>query len=351
MYINSQLVYNSPIQRMILIIGDLHFKVSNTLQSAQLFSQVKQLLSENEICHVFLLGDVMHYHEKLDTRVQNVVVDFVSMIISYCNVTILVGNHDMVNNQVYCDSKGHWMNIFDGWVKVVIVDKPKIICADGKSFCCVPYVYPGRFAEALRDFDINPNDHDFCLAHQEFRGAKMGAIESKVGDEYTWDTLCISGHVHSYQKLGRVLYTGSAFEHSFGSDKCFVFLIDDDGNMKMIPSNVVGKTTLYKPLVDGKVNIKIPTENIIPALYKCVISVERIEDYHTWLSSDQGRLLSRHYTLNCFLNNPNNINMQEDISYDHENNTRCLDLVQCFRLRVASKHPDCVETMQSLFGQ
>jgi predicted phosphodiesterase len=56
------------------------------------------------------------------------------------------------------------------------------------------------------------------FAHQEFYGAKMGAIMSEHGDKWDLDyPLVISGHIHDYQQLQvNVWYTGTPIQHAFG---------------------------------------------------------------------------------------------------------------------------------------
>jgi len=63
-------------------------------------------------------------------------------------------------------------------------------------------------------------DCSTIFVHQEFQGAKMGHIESKIGDSWPTDApLVISGHIHEYQRVqNNILYTGTPIQHSFGDD-------------------------------------------------------------------------------------------------------------------------------------
>lgn len=317
----------------ILVIGDLHYKISNRTQTEQFEKQVYELLSQKDcaIEHVMILGDVLHNHERLDTMVLNRVIDFVSKVSSQCHTTILVGNHDMVNNQVFCDKDGHWLNVLKHWKNVTIIDIPTAQDIMGFRVLSVPYVYPGRFGEALEKFNLDPKDFDFVFAHQEFRGALMGAIESKIGDDYTWNTPCISGHVHKYQSINNVLYTGSAFEHSFGSAKCFLFLINRDKNIVKIKSNVVGKTVINTRIENGKVNVKIP-EGSTPSLFKCIINVEKVEDFHKWSNTEEAKLICKHFTTSYNL-----LEKQGYIASGHKTHN---DLIATFKEQVANKFPE-----------
>lgn len=199
---------------------------------------------------------MMHYHEKIFTQVLNLLLDFLK-IFDPKKLTCLVGNHDMINNQVFCDPDGNWCKIL--YSQYDIVYKPKIVQVESSKFLCVPYVFPGRFFEAIKGFD----SFDHVVAHQEFLNCKMGAKISTIGDDYTLNQICFSGHIHQHQILGQVYYTGSAFEHSFGSGKCWLHLLNLKNNLvEKIESQVDGKHTKYvegDSIVsnfDGKVVVK-----------------------------------------------------------------------------------------------
>src|SRR5690606_33585475 len=90
----------------------------------------------------------------------------------------------------------------------------------GLTLAFVPYVYPGRFQEALNTkFTPETFDKvDIVFAHQEIRGVKMNSLVSKVGDVWDKDQpLLVSGHIHQYQRLAdNLLYTGTPRMTDFG---------------------------------------------------------------------------------------------------------------------------------------
>lgn len=236
-----------------------------------------------------------HYHEKVYITCLNFVHEYVNMITQYCDMTILVGNHDMSHNQIFCDPSGHWLNVLKQYSRVTVVDTPRYLTIDGFKFAALPYVYPGRFKEAVDAFNIDLTSVDYCICHQEFKGCQMGAIESKNGDEYTWNTQCISGHIHSHQVIGNVFYTGAAFEHTFGSDECFLFFLKNK-NLEKIKSQVKAKHILHVEMEKSRIKTPIPS-GATPQFNKCVITVERVEDFHAWLASEQGRAFSKAFTI------------------------------------------------------
>jgi len=86
--------------------------------------------------------------------------------------------------------------------------------------------------EALNCLTMSGQSWEFadCIfAHQEFKGCKMGSVESKIGDE--WDEaypLVISGHIHEAQNLAdNIIYIGSSIQQSYAeSPNKRVWLID-----------------------------------------------------------------------------------------------------------------------------
>ena len=286
----------------ILIVGDLHFQIQNFIQVEQFCIQIYELLKKDNIVHVIFLGDILHCHDKLDTIVLNYVLNFFNNIVKICNITVLVGNHDMINNTNYCNPQGHWMNCLKLNDKIKIVDVPMALDICGLKFLGMPYVYVGRFNEALNDYNFNPNDFDFCLAHQEFKDCKMGAFNSTKGDEYNFNTLCISGHIHNYQKYNNILYTGSAFEHSFGSSKCFLFLINvKSKEIEKIDSIVESKNIFYKKLKFENekfvLNSKLKMPSSGKKLNKLVIEVESLQNFKEWLIGEEGKLVEKNYII------------------------------------------------------
>lgn len=321
---------------MILIIGDQHFKQDNEVQCRQHFEQVKSILEEGQVTHVVTLGDMSHYHEKIYASCINFIHEYIQMISAIVPLTILVGNHDMKNNQVFCDPDGHWMKILKR-DRVTIVDQPKIFEIDGMKIAMLPYVFPGRFKEALDTFGVDLNKVDYCFCHQEFKGCQMGAIKSINGDEYEWNTKCISGHVHSFQTLGKILYTGAAFEHSFGSAKCFLFFLNKK-ELRKIPSKVFSKTIEHCSIVDGRLSRQLP-ENSNPRRVKCVVKANSTEDYRAWLASEEGRTISKLVTLEL---------LQESTIEESRGDGKQKTVLGVFCEKITKNHPDCLDLMNSL---
>lgn len=211
-----------------LFIGDVHIKTDNSEEIDILLNEIDRITSEEKYDHIIVGGDVMHYHERLFTQCLNKSLTFLKKLSDKAYTYVLVGNHDYVNNSEFL-SDNHWMNSIKNWERLKIVDK--VIEKD--SFILCPYVYPGRFIEALETTTLNWKSKNLIFAHQEFKGCKLGAIVSSEGD--LWDNTypyVISGHIHDNQKVGEnIYYPGSPLQHAFGDSEkrilCDIVLEDN----------------------------------------------------------------------------------------------------------------------------
>lgn len=215
--------------RIVIAVGDPHAKATNTKEIDMLATQLVYLIErtkkenpEKELI-VVVLGDLADTYERIHVLALRAIVSFFRKLTS-CKVPIyyVVGNHDMINNQVFLEDFHSFVGISMPYLK--IIDKP--ISDFGFIFC--PYTPPGRLQEALEPFMMPEMEgegpwlkkHLAVFCHQEFRGAKMGAIESKVGDVWPKDfPLAVSGHIHDYDRLAKnVLYVGEPMESSYGTN-------------------------------------------------------------------------------------------------------------------------------------
>lgn len=207
----------------IIFIGDPHIKSDNIPDSDVLINEIVNKIGEYKPSICIIGGDVMHYHEKIYTVPLNKSYEFVRRCSQLVPTYLLVGNHDMINNQQFLTTN-HWMNGMKTWKEDVhIIDTVKHLEIDGYNIILCPYVYPGRFQEALNTVqEVDWKGVDCIFAHQEFKGCKMGAITSIDGDEWNLEyPQVVSGHIHSKQRpQENIFYPGSSQQIAFGeSDK------------------------------------------------------------------------------------------------------------------------------------
>lgn len=245
-----------------LFIGDVHIKTDNSEEIDILMMEIERICLEEKYDYIVVGGDVMHYHERLFTQCLNKSLYFLNKLSKIAYTYVLVGNHDYINNSEFL-TENHWMNSLKTVNNLKIVDK--VIEEDDFIMC--PYVYCGRFVEALETKTKNWMDKKIIFAHQEFRGCKMGAIISTEGDEWKEEfPFVISGHIHDNQKIGsNIYYPGTPLQHSFGdSDTRVLCSISIDKISKRLeiidmPLNVPKKRIVKTNLV----NLKNITKNIL----------------------------------------------------------------------------------------
>lgn len=255
-----------------ICIGDPHFKVSNIKDVELFIDKLIILIKETKPDIIVMLGDLLDTHEKIHSIALNKAYEFIDKLRQIAKTYCLVGNHDMYDNQVFLENK-HWMNGMKEWENVVIVDKPEIEEINNQKFMFCPYVYPGRFKEALETCHQKWCEMDCIFAHQEFLGCKMGAFESVDGDK--WEKtypFIVSGHIHLNQKLqNNIYYPGSSMQHAFGeSDKNVIPILSFSNDNKYPDIN--------------EINLKLPRKKIV---YKDIVD---IDDYDIVETSDTIKL-------------------------------------------------------------
>jgi DNA repair exonuclease SbcCD nuclease subunit len=213
----------------ILCIGDPHIKIDNLAEFKEFEIKLIELIEKENPNFIVCLGDILHTHERLHTIPLNKAYSFIDNIRKFCPLYLIVGNHDYIHNQEFL-SENHWMNSLKEWKNVFVIDKVKELKIDKRNFVFVPYVFPGKFGEALSTINNNIwKKSDIIFAHQEIKGCKMGPIQSTEGDEWNLEyPQIISGHIHSNQKPQKnVYYPGSALQNAFGeSEKNIIPIIE-----------------------------------------------------------------------------------------------------------------------------
>lgn len=210
-----------------LCVGDVHIKDDNYHMRTVFFERLRTWIIEHvqDFDHVVILGDILDKHEKVNTTYQNQAIDWFKDILECTSesvsLIVLVGNHDMINNQQTCNERGHWMyGIKNLYSRLRIVDAPYVF----EQCLFVPYLPPGMFRDTVYSLYSSQHIHGI-FAHQEFLNANMESFISSAGDSFDWiesTHWIVSGHIHTRQwvrnQLGepKVYYTGSALQHSLG---------------------------------------------------------------------------------------------------------------------------------------
>lgn len=210
----------------VLAIGDAHASVKNISEIEKLGKKSAKLAVESKVDLIVVLGDLSNDFAKIHVLAMKAMVSFLGHLVdTQVPVVYLPGNHCMLNNRCFMDGD-HAFTAFRRWPGLILADKAMKI----KDFVICPYTPPGSFKAALETVDgWKSATAIFC--HQEFKGAKMGAIESVHGDEWPVDApLVVSGHIHDYAWLqSNILYVGAPMSQAYGeSDAKTVSVLDFD---------------------------------------------------------------------------------------------------------------------------
>jgi DNA repair exonuclease SbcCD nuclease subunit len=215
----------------VLFFTDVHYKVVNRKETAILHETILKVMGETSPDIVVCGGDSLDTFERLHSDNLTRISMLFDAIRSKVPLYVLVGNHDSsIGNGIYL-SNNHWLNCLKGKDNMRIVEVVETVTIGNIDMVMVPYVPPGRFLEALDTIDSWAEAH-VIFAHQEFLGARMGAIMSEEGDVWSSEyPLVISGHVHVEQELydGKVHYTGSSLQHAFGDSSDISFRVYNFG--------------------------------------------------------------------------------------------------------------------------
>jgi DNA repair exonuclease SbcCD nuclease subunit len=178
----------------------------------------------------------------------NRAIKFMRAFADVCETYVLVGNHDMINNQQYLN-ENHWMVMLkDTHPRLHIIDYPTSIPFGTFNVGMCPYVFPGKFKETMTLAETPLEEYTMLFAHQEFKGCKMGAIVSEEGDE--WEPslpLVVSGHIHNKQRpQPNIIYSGTPIQHAFGEseDNCMLH-ITLPCTITEVPLSITNKKIVY----------------------------------------------------------------------------------------------------------
>ena len=206
-------------------IGDPHFKEDNIIEARSIIDKTVEYVKEADLDFLVILGDLLDKHERYYEKPYNLAMEWLWKLQEVVPLFFVVGNHDLRNNKQFLTS-AHAYNPCKAWPNITICDNVVIRDIKGMRFTFVPYVYPGRFTEALETSTEVWETSACIFAHQEFVGCTLsGTTISTVGDKWDSDNpMIISGHIHDEHTLvpkdpegtGYIHYVGALIQASFG---------------------------------------------------------------------------------------------------------------------------------------
>ena len=206
-----------------LAIGDPHIKTKEVEYTDLMITEIIEIAKEVSPDFIVVLGDTLHTHDTIRGNPLARAVEFLRELRKISFLVLLIGNHDLRNNQVFItenDTAEHPFTALHDWDNTLVCDVAKTFTFKGITFCGVPYVPNGKYREAIRAF----------FSHQEFRGVKytLDGDASEHGDLWSVDDpLNICGHIHEAQilgkrtpqdSLGNLIYVGTPIQQDHGAN-------------------------------------------------------------------------------------------------------------------------------------
>ena len=271
----------------IILIGDLHIRKDNLDIMRKVCSEILQIIESKTPDLVVVLGDTEDRHENLFMPANTDAIKFFKSIASYCELIVLIGNHDRENNSVFLTDVSPYVGLKEHH-NITIVDTT--IWDKEKNFIYTPYVSNGRFNEALskvgyfpfKDGNVNLEGDQprIIFAHQEFENCLLGTKTSSDGDVWSQHLPQIfSGHIHEYQTLPKICYVGTPVQNNYGegTDKALmmVYLEENSINCERIRlMSAPTRKTIHMTIAD------LPNfANLIPpnCLVKVIMHIDALD--------------------------------------------------------------------------
>lgn len=187
------------------------------VDALRVLKAIRQYCEVEGISLVFFLGDLFHRKRLIDVITFNAIADGMRRLASVVDALyILPGNHDLVTRSAGVFSEQHALRALDVYPRIHVIDEPTVIDTGVASMGMVPYSSE-RDTTLYGVESVLEGGADALLLHVGIDGATTGAVEFRprepleLGDLPS-DTPTYSGHYHTPQKVGHVVYVGSPME-------------------------------------------------------------------------------------------------------------------------------------------
>lgn len=210
-------------EAIILAIGDPHIRTKEVEYTDLMIKETIEYAKKLQPDCIVVLGDTLHTHDSIRGNPLTRAVDFLRQLKDISYLVLLIGNHDLRNNQVIItegEMPEHPFTALHDWDNTLVCDVAKTFTIKGITFCGVPYVPNGKYEQAIKGIDISKIRAFF--SHQEFRGVKykLDGESSVNGDVWPQDRpLNVCGHIHEAQEVApNLIYVGTPIQQDHGAD-------------------------------------------------------------------------------------------------------------------------------------
>lgn len=191
----------------VLCIGDLHFRTGHLSRGIEVIASILKIAEQTEPDLVVLLGDILHYHNIIQTKALKQAEELVEKLSENFPVEVIMGNHDFINpsqNQ----TQNHGFGAFKKWDNVEIIDRITLKIISGIEIILTPYLPYGVFISSLKKQLDDYTTADVIFAHQPFL-----SVDPKAEKYPSKAPRCYSGHIHDWVRIAdNLIYTGSSVQ-------------------------------------------------------------------------------------------------------------------------------------------
>ncbi len=138
----------------LLIVGDCHCASSTLKDIEYAFKYITKILKQEKIDVLCFAGDIFDLHSNIKSEPYNFFIRHLRKWLnkfSQLEIILAVGNHDFINNSIYCTDQ-HFLNPFKEWNRVKVIDYPQEYYIGSKRIAVFPYIPDGRYFEAHQEF-------------------------------------------------------------------------------------------------------------------------------------------------------------------------------------------------------
>lgn len=199
-------------------VGDPHFdRLSTMFPTNHLLLQVAELRKPFEyalkhgIKYVVVLGDVAHM-PRLSEEARKAFQKLLHEYDGRLTIWIILGNHDVAYEGVHSLESISDLCKQGRYKSVRVFAKPKQKIINGVPVNLLPFPAKKAIKTEVADRSLN-------FAHLERPGARRDngmLIRDDDGVKQTDDNEWVIGHLHTPQKIGRTLYSGTLYQTNFG---------------------------------------------------------------------------------------------------------------------------------------
>jgi len=198
---------------MIILTSDLHLtdKPSDTYRF-DIFDAICDWCEQYPISDIIILGDLTDKKDNHSGKLVNKIVNGIFSLTAYCDVNILMGNHD------YIDPENPYFEFLEVIPQAHFIDTPFFTFIDGASVLFMPH----QKELTMPQIPVAYKHLDLIFIHQCVDGAiaetgkRLSGIDISPLSDLKPKGGIWAGDIHKPQRVGAVTYVGAPYNVRFG---------------------------------------------------------------------------------------------------------------------------------------